>query len=299
MFLFKTKIIWFSYRKNFQPIIKQSKQIDTNHKTRILDLFPRSPMYNSDTGWGCMIRCSQMLLAQAIFKSYTFSNKNEVIKLFLDKHIFPFSIHNMIIEGNKFGKNPGDWYGPQMACHLIKNIYSSYKYKHLNVIISEQGILYEDDFLDNFQEKLVLIPLRLGVRNVDQCYYTDIIYFLKHHGSVGMIGGTPRHALYFVGSIKTPEGKETNKLIALDPHTVQEVDLKELNTYSCDDPKIIHMNELDPNVALGFYFRDYDDFNSLKTMVDCNKSNLITIKKTKKETISSNVIEDFELVDNY
>ena len=61
-------------------------------------------------------------------------------------------------------------------------------------------------------------------------------------------------------------------------------------------PKLIHMNEIDPNVALGFYFRFYEDFKVLKTMVDCNKSDLITIYKTKKKMLTDNIIDEFEIL---
>ena len=41
-------IMWFSYRRSFQPV-------------------PRtSPPVTGDAGWGCMVRSSQMLLAQAL-----------------------------------------------------------------------------------------------------------------------------------------------------------------------------------------------------------------------------------------
>ena len=43
-------IPWFSYRKNFNQI-KDKDEI-----------------YTSDAGWGCMIRASQMILAQGIYK---------------------------------------------------------------------------------------------------------------------------------------------------------------------------------------------------------------------------------------
>ena len=46
-------IPWFSYRKNFNQI-KNKESI-----------------YTSDAGWGCMIRASQMILAQGIYKIFS------------------------------------------------------------------------------------------------------------------------------------------------------------------------------------------------------------------------------------
>jgi cysteine protease ATG4 len=49
------KIIFFCYRKNFPPISSNK-----NPKAK----------YTSDTGWGCMIRCSQMMVARALYKIF-------------------------------------------------------------------------------------------------------------------------------------------------------------------------------------------------------------------------------------
>ena len=58
-------IPWFSYRKNFNQI----KDGDT--------------IYTSDAGWGCMIRASQMILAQGIYKLFSMKNLNQFFKEFI------------------------------------------------------------------------------------------------------------------------------------------------------------------------------------------------------------------------
>ena len=50
-----SKIIYFCYRKNFLPIYSNKSSKTT---------------YTSDSGWGCMIRCSQMLVARALYKIF-------------------------------------------------------------------------------------------------------------------------------------------------------------------------------------------------------------------------------------
>lgn len=54
------KLLYYSYRKNFNPII--------NYKNKA--------MYTSDCGWGCMIRSSQMIFARAIYKILRFEQKD-------------------------------------------------------------------------------------------------------------------------------------------------------------------------------------------------------------------------------
>ena len=58
-------IPWFSYRKNFNQI----KDKET--------------IYTTDAGWGCMIRASQMILAQGIYKLFSKKNLNEFFKEFI------------------------------------------------------------------------------------------------------------------------------------------------------------------------------------------------------------------------
>ena len=75
------KIIYFCYRKNTYPFKSRSNGILT-----------------WDSGWGCMIRCGQMIMARGIYKylkSKKFSTQkaiSETIKYFLD---IPYSEHNI------------------------------------------------------------------------------------------------------------------------------------------------------------------------------------------------------------
>ena len=71
-------IIFCSYRKNYP----KQKSYKTNEE------------YNSDCGWGCMIRSSQMILAKAIYEILIYEKNNienaiyNTIPLFMD---FPFN----------------------------------------------------------------------------------------------------------------------------------------------------------------------------------------------------------------
>mmetsp|Transcript_15487 Transcript_15487/g.10859 ORF Transcript_15487/g.10859 Transcript_15487/m.10859 type:complete len:85 (-) Transcript_15487:646-900(-) len=49
---------------------------------------------------------------------------------------------------------------------------------------------------------LVLIPTRLGLNKIDKDYYLPILKFFECELNMGIIGGQPRKALYFVGCQK-------------------------------------------------------------------------------------------------
>lgn len=106
--------LWITYRRDFPPIDDPNR-------------------YTSDRGFGCMIRCGQMVLANAlIYKnvgrdwlwtndSYN-SNPNYqvVLKSFQDKQSHPYSIHNIVRIGQQEGKNVGEWFGPNTIAQALK-----------------------------------------------------------------------------------------------------------------------------------------------------------------------------------
>ncbi len=58
---------------------------------------------------------------------------------------------------------------------------------------------------------LVLVPLRLGIRAINDVYFPKLQRVLEQPQCVGVLGGRPRQSLYFIGY-------QEDSLIGLDPH---------------------------------------------------------------------------------
>ena len=138
------KLIYFCYRKNMHPI-----------NTRLNISITR------DSGWGCMIRCGQMIMSRAIYKylkaeKYTTEKAiTETIKLFLDipydtKNIpnfftyimsknpyintqmailSPFGLHMNCSLGKIYNKYAGEWFSDVNICQNYRDLNN-----YLNII---------------------------------------------------------------------------------------------------------------------------------------------------------------------
>ena len=95
---------------------------------------------------------------------------------------------------------------------------------------------------------LVLIPLMLGMKSINEEYYSTLKSLLSFSSTVGIMGGKPKSALYLVGF-------QGNKFILLDPHKVQETS-DDPRSYHASSAKVINIKKLDSSMAAGFYFQN-------------------------------------------
>lgn len=123
--------IWLTYRNNFPPIRRSSNPnagAGMSFATRLRNI--GNDGFSSDTGWGCMIRSGQSLLANALATlrhdgegkpGETAQDDKELLSMFADDPEAPFSIHKMVSHGAEAcGKHPGEWFGPSAAARCIQ-----------------------------------------------------------------------------------------------------------------------------------------------------------------------------------
>ncbi|KAI1306438.1 Cysteine protease ATG4C [Halotydeus destructor] len=110
---------------------------------------------------------------------------------------------------------------------------------------------------------VLFIPVRLGGEKFNPVYTECVRNLFSHPSTLGIIGGRPRHSLFFVGC-------QDDKLIYLDPHLCQDAVESTtfnvnfpLDSFHCNDPRKMPINKMDPSCTIAFYCQSRDDFNSL------------------------------------
>ncbi|XP_035769882.1 cysteine protease ATG4D-like isoform X2 [Neolamprologus brichardi] len=298
-------LLWFTYRRGFRPL-------------------PGSSL-TTDSGWGCVLRSSQMLLAQGLLlhlmpPGCTWSGNQRVVKddmdlihsvndgfsssereskisrhlswgsildrpvesthrmilrWFADNPTAPFGIHRLVELGKSSGKKAGDWYGPSIAAHILRKAVeaSVVDLPNLVVYVAQDCTIYLQDVRklcerpnpQHWKSVLILVPVRLGGQDLNPSYITSVKKLLMLECCIGIIGGKPKHSLFFVGF-------QENHLLYLDPHycqpTVDVTNNFPLESFHCKNPRKMPFSRMDPSCTIGFYAKGQMEFESLCTSVN-------------------------------
>lgn len=282
--------LWFTYRTGFEAIERAEdgptplsflRYMIFNGKPNVAlgGLF-NSQYFITDMGWGCMIRTSQSLLANA-FQQLVVGRQNshadgekakgdiqEIVDLFGDDYEHPFSLHNFIKAASELPLEvkPGQWFGPSAASLSIKRLCAKFEGEgapKLRVFISENCNLYDDEIEATFNSNkcplFILFPIRLGIDKINSIYYPSLLQLLSLDNSVGIAGGKPSSSYYFFGY-------QGSNLLYLDPHNLQD---KSSNpeTYHTSRFQTLEISNLDPSMLAGILVSDYDDYITFKRKV--------------------------------
>ncbi|EGW34341.1 uncharacterized protein SPAPADRAFT_59751, partial [Spathaspora passalidarum NRRL Y-27907] len=280
--------LWLSYRCGFDPITKApdgptpisffpSLVFNKRLFTTVRSLFD-SENFNSDVGWGCMIRTSQSLLANALMKLQP-SAEHEVINLFQDNIASAFSLHNFIRVASEspLEVKPGQWFGPNAASLSTKKLLDGMKgktiqgVKYPHVFISENSDLYDEEIEELLVESsvLILFPVRLGIDNVNSYYYDSIFQLLACPFTVGISGGKPSSSFYFLGY-------QDQDLLYFDPHSPQLYENPiNYTTYHTNNYQRLHIHMLDPSMMVGILVKDKSEYKEFKRCCTENANKIV------------------------
>jgi len=286
---------YFSYRKDFPPIrtaddVFSSENNDKFHPT-------------SDSGWGCVIRSTQMFLAQTftlllLGRNWrTNSGKNasgkynrdvglysHILNWFLDMPGLPFSLHTFceLTANELYEQNwrPGKWLGPSTAANIIKHAVqlsncsniSGLTLSDLRVYVARDALI---DSSEIYRTKasandpvIVMLPLRLGTSKFNDEYKDCVLKCFCFDNFLGIIGGHPKKCYYIFGA-------QGSNLIALDPHFCQEASHStahiRLSSYHTTKPITFSISDLDPTMSLGFFFKTKSDFDEFQNFTEASR----------------------------
>lgn len=301
--------IWCTYRSGFEPISR-----DENGPAPLMFLrsmlFSGSPnataqglmnpgAFSTDVGWGCMIRTSQLLLANTfqslLLGDYTYKEDSEpevalveILLLFGDTYECPFSLHNFIRAASELPLQvkPGEWFGPSAASLSIKRLCikanAALNVPRLLVHISESCDMYDDEMHAQFEHKLpvlVLFPIRLGIDRVNAIYHPSLFQLLALKQSVGIAGGKPSSSYYFFGSVG-------ENLLYLDPHNLQPVS-PNAGTYHTSRCQTLPISALDPSMLVGVLLHNEADYADFKEQMKEGANKIVHFHERSKRRNST------------
>uniref|UniRef100_A0A3P8Z4U3 Cysteine protease n=1 Tax=Esox lucius TaxID=8010 RepID=A0A3P8Z4U3_ESOLU len=189
-------------------------------------------------------------------------------------------VHRLVELGLASGKQAGDWYGPAVVAHILRKAVEKATDPGLAGItsyVSQDCTVYSADVMDSHRSWLagdadapplsdtraviILVPVRLGGEKINPEYFNFVKGILSLEYCIGIIGGKPKQACYFVGF-------QDDSLIYMDPHYCQSfVDVSTshfpLQSYHCPSPKKMPFSKMDPSCTIGFYSRNVQDYERI------------------------------------
>ncbi|XP_051562125.1 cysteine protease ATG4C-like isoform X1 [Myxocyprinus asiaticus] len=212
-----------------------------------------------------------------------------IVSWFGDGPLAQLGIHRLVQLGLTSGKQAGDWYGPAVVAHILRKAVDGATdpmLKGLSVYVAQDCTVYSADVIDSHlgqtgshsnpqglntgaapgsRAVIILIPVRLGGEKINTEYFSFVKSILSLEYCIGIIGGKPKQAYYFVGF-------QDDSLIYLDPHYCQSfVDVSTSNfplqSYHCPSPKKMAFNKMDPSCTIGFYSKNIEHYERISSQL--------------------------------
>ncbi|KAK1796714.1 hypothetical protein P4O66_009742 [Electrophorus voltai] len=204
-----------------------------------------------------------------------------IVTWFGDTPSAQLGVHRLVHLGMTSGKRVGDWYGPAVVAHILRKAVEEATdpgLRGVNVYVAQDCTVYSADVVEKHSARadalrgpegspadstavIILIPIRLGGEKINPDYFNFVKGILSLEYCIGIIGGKPKQAYYFVGF-------QDDSLIYMDPHYCQSfVDVSKsdfpLQSYHCPSPKKMPFIKMDPSCTIGFYSRSVQDYERI------------------------------------
>ena len=123
----------------------------------------------------------------------------DILPLFADDRSALFGIHQLSMVSSE-DRPVGTWFGPNAVAQAIKKMVQFDPQQRLNVQVAMNNVLILSDFpLTNWRPLLLFLPVRLGINEINPTYFNSLKTCFELEQCVGVIGGRPNHALFYVG----------------------------------------------------------------------------------------------------
>lgn len=168
----------------------------------------------------------------------------------------------------------------------------------IDIHVALDGVVATEEILELCEAEnhmwkpvLLVIPLRLGLTDINPIYFPGLKKCFELPGNVGLIGGRPNQALYFIGYVD-------NEALFLDPHTAQrsgtvgtksnsdEIEMDE--TFHQRLVNRIDFKHMDPSLAVCFLCTNRQEFDALierfqTELIDADIQALFEVSKRRPQ----------------
>ncbi|GET91727.1 Aut2/APG4/ATG4 cysteine peptidase, putative [Leishmania tarentolae] len=244
------KLIYFSYRNCFPPLPNGS---------------------TTDTGWGCLVRTTQMLVGTCLLRYYckgayplpetpNAELKERISRLFMDAPSAPLGIHRVEGEAHKNRVQYASMLSPTeaglaMGAALIAfhstggDVPFTFCCESRN--IDEPAVMAK---LSEGQHVILIIPAVLGLSPLSDKYERMMLEILDMRACCGIAGGLRRASLYMFGH-------QGRNVFFMDPHYVQKAYTSDRTVGKIEGARgHLTAGKVDPCMVLGFYLHTPEDY---------------------------------------
>lgn len=219
--------LWFTYRKDFAPLwgnnnVKYTSDCGWGCMLRSGQMLLAQGLLHHAFGpdWS---------LYTSLKSPSDIAKYREIVSLFNDRrdsNECPFGIHNLLTIADRnecklaaklspeaSPSRVGTWFGPTSVCLLFRDAITSSTttvtsklLKGVKIYVAQDCTIYKQDVVNlctvsspSFTPCILLVPVRLGGDSINEIYVDSLKMFFEMPQCIGMIGGKPKHSLYFMG----------------------------------------------------------------------------------------------------